>query len=96
LEWASKTNMIKLIPNLPHPVLGIKAKGKVTSRDYRSMFKTAVKEKLTKNAKISLHYHLGDDFENYEPGSMWKMLKWPVDLSSRRGILNILAYSINV
>jgi len=67
--------MIKLIPNLPHPVLGIRAEGKVTSSDYRSVFIPAVNEKLTKNAKIRLLYHLGNDFENYEPGAMWEDAK---------------------
>ncbi len=67
--------MIKLIPNLPHLVLGIRAEGKVTSSDYRSVFVPAVNEKLTKNAKIRLLYQLGDDFENYEPAAMWEDAK---------------------
>jgi hypothetical protein len=67
--------MLKLIPNLPHPVLGIKAEDKVTSRDYTSVFIPAVKEKLTKNAKIRLLFHLGDDFENYELAAMWEDAK---------------------
>jgi len=67
--------MIKLIPDLPHPVLGIRAEGKVTSSDYRSVFVPAVNEKLTKNAKIRLLYQLGDDFENYELTAMWEDAK---------------------
>jgi len=67
--------MIKVIPNLPSPILGIRAEGKVTSSDYRSVFIPAVKEKLTRNAKIRLLYHLGDDFENYELAAMWEDAK---------------------
>jgi len=67
--------MIKLIPHLPDPVLGIKAEGKVTLSDYKSVFVPAVKEKLIKSAKIRLLYLLGDDFENYEPGAMWEDAK---------------------
>ena len=67
--------MIKLIPNLPDLVLGIRAEGKVTSGDYRSVLVPAVKEKLTKNPKIRLLYHLGDDFESYEPAAMWEDAK---------------------
>ena len=54
--------MIKLIPNLPDPVLGIRAEGKVTLSDYKSVFVPTVKEKLIKSAKIRLLYLLGDDF----------------------------------
>jgi len=67
--------MIKLIPDLPHPVLGIRAEGKVTSSDYRSVFVPAVNEKLSKTAKIRLLYQLGDDFENYELAAMWEDAK---------------------
>ena len=67
--------MIELIPNLPDLVLGIRAEGKVTSIDYRSVFVPAVKEKLSKNAKISLLYHLGEDFENYELAAIWEDIK---------------------
>ena len=67
--------MIKLIPNLPDTVLGIRAEGKVTSSDYRSVFLPAVKEKLTHNSKIRLLYHLGNDFENYEPAAIWEDVK---------------------
>lgn len=67
--------MIELIPNLPDPVLGIRAEGKVTSSDYISVFVPAVKEKLSKNAKIRLLYHLGEDFENYELAAIWEDIK---------------------
>ena len=67
--------MIELIPNLPDPVLGIRAEGKVTSSDYISVFVPAVKEKLSKNAKISLLYHLVEDFDNYGLAAIWEDIK---------------------
>lgn len=63
--------MIKLIPNLPGHVLGFTASGKVTGIDYESTIVPAVEKTLENHPKISLIYHLGEDFQGYDAAAIW-------------------------
>ena len=63
--------MLEPISGLPDNALGFTAKGKVTSEDYETVLIPAVEEKLKHHEKVSLLYHLGDEFEGFEAGAMW-------------------------
>jgi hypothetical protein len=63
--------MVEKIPDLPENVLGFTAKGKVTAKDYESVIIPAVEELFSRNEKIRLLYHLGEDVEGFEAAAMW-------------------------
>jgi len=63
--------MLEPIEGLPDNALGFTAKGNVTSEDYETILIPAVEEKLKKQEKVRLLYHLGDEFEKFEAGAMW-------------------------
>jgi hypothetical protein len=67
--------MIEVISDLPDHVIGITAKGKVTSADYESVIIPLVEEKLKKHAKINLLYHIGHEFSGMEAEAMWEDTK---------------------
>lgn len=63
--------MIAIIPGLPAKVLGFSASGKVTAADYETVLVPAVHDRLAKETKVRLLYHLGADFEGFDIGAMW-------------------------
>ena len=63
--------MLEPIEGLPDNALGFTAKGDVTSKDYETVLIPAVEEKLKRQDKIRLLYHLGEDFKRFEAGAMW-------------------------
>lgn len=63
--------MIEIMTDLPDFVIGIRAKGRVTGEDYESVLIPAIEEKLKKHPKISLLYHIGTDFSDFEAAAMW-------------------------
>ena len=56
--------------SLPNNVLGVSAKGKITGNDYETILIPAVEEKLKANKKLSLLYHLGNNFSGFELSAM--------------------------
>ena len=63
--------MIELIDDLPEPVVGFRAKGKVTGDDYEQVLMPRVDAALKAHDKVRLLYVLGDDFDGYSGGAMW-------------------------
>jgi hypothetical protein len=63
--------MLEPISGLPDNALGFTAKGKVTKKDYKTLLIPAVEDKLKEYKKVSLLYHLGDEYEGFEAGAMW-------------------------
>ncbi len=63
--------MLEPISGLPDNALGFTTKGKVTSEDYETVLIPAVEEKLKHHEKVSLLYHMGDEFDGFEVGAMW-------------------------
>ena len=58
--------MIKIMNDLPDNVLGISAEGKITGTDYEAVLIPAVEDKLKRNKKINLLYHLGSDYTGFD------------------------------
>lgn len=67
--------MIEVMTDLPDRVLGLKAIGKVSAEDYKTVLVPAIEEKLTKHRKARLLYILGDEFEGYTSGAAWEDAK---------------------
>ena len=63
--------MIKLIPNLPGNIIGFKASGKITGKDYETVLIPAVEAKLREFSKVRMIYQLGSDFTGYDMKAMW-------------------------
>ncbi len=63
--------MIEKIKNLPENVIGFNAKAQITGDDYEKVLIPMVEEKLKKFDKLNLLYHLGEEFEKFEPRAMW-------------------------
>jgi hypothetical protein len=63
--------MIKVMGELPDGVLGFTASGQITGDDYESVLIPAVERSLKVHDKISLLYHLGDDFTGYDARAVW-------------------------
>ena len=63
--------MIELMPGMPDGVLGFTASGKVTGDDYEAVLVPEVEEKLKEHKKLSLLYHLGDDFTGFDAEAVW-------------------------
>ena len=63
--------MIEQISGLPANVLGFTATGMVTAEDYETVIIPAVEERFTRQKKVRLLYHIGEEAEGFEPGAMW-------------------------
>jgi hypothetical protein len=63
--------MIRLMKDLPDNVLGALATGKIAGTDYETVLMPAIEEKLKKNAKIRLIYHIDSDFTGFELSAIW-------------------------
>jgi hypothetical protein len=63
--------MFEKIRNLPENVIGVNAKDQVSGKDYEKVLIPLVEKKLKKFDKINLLYHIGEEFEKFEPRAMW-------------------------
>ena len=63
--------MLKLMKDMPDDVLGVLAEGKITEKDYETVFFSAVERKLREHQKIGLLYYLGSEFTGFKLGAMW-------------------------
>jgi SpoIIAA-like len=67
--------MLEPIAGLPDGVVGIRATGKVSADDYRSVFVEAMDRALEHSDKVRLLYELGEDYEGYDVGGLWQDLR---------------------
>jgi SpoIIAA-like len=75
--------MIEIIENLPGNVVGLKATGEVTRKDYLDVVIPAVNKALKQNAKLRLYYELGSQFTGIDLGAEWEDLKVGIEHYSR-------------
>jgi len=62
--------MLKLLEGLPDNVLGVSAEGKITGKDYETVLIPAIEERLKKNKKMRMLYHLGNSFTGFDLSAM--------------------------
>jgi hypothetical protein len=67
--------MLEILSHLPDHVLGIRAHGKVTAKDYQSVLVPAVEDKVSRHQELRLLYVLGGDFEGYTGLAAWEDAK---------------------
>lgn len=67
--------MLELIKDFPANVLGVRAKARVTAKDYEDVLVPAVQGALKQRDKIRLYYELGSDFEGIDPGAVFEDFK---------------------
>jgi hypothetical protein len=69
--------VLERIPDLPAPVVGIRASGEVTGDDYRNVLIPAVEAALKGGHKVRLLYVLGDDVKGLglSAGAAWQDTK---------------------
>jgi hypothetical protein len=63
--------MLERIEKLPENVIGIRARGQLSSDDYENVLIPAVDAALANHDKIRLLYVLGPEFEGLTMGAMW-------------------------
>jgi len=63
--------MIAKISNLPDNVLGFRASGTITARDYETVLIPAVEAQFAAHGHVRFLYHIGEDFAHFEAGALW-------------------------
>ena len=63
--------MVEPIPNLPPHVVGFRARGTVTAKDYASEIAPAIEAQFARLGKVRFVYHMGEDFTGFEAGAVW-------------------------
>jgi hypothetical protein len=67
--------MIEPLEGMPPGVVGLRASGKVSAEDYRSVLAPTLDHALAEAKKIRLVYELGADYEGFESGGVWQDLR---------------------
>jgi hypothetical protein len=68
--------MLKVLTDLPDRILAVSAVGKITADDYEKVLIPMVEEKLTKYDKVSILYHIGDEFSEFSMMALWDDTKF--------------------
>lgn len=90
LAWSAeppnRSGCVTLMEGLPRQVLGIKASGIISAREYSEVIVPAVKSKLEDNKEVRLLYQLGAEFEKMTAGAAWA--------DARLGVMNLSRFSM--
>jgi hypothetical protein len=68
--------MIEILPESHDNVLGIKAVGTITDKDYKEVIIPKLDSILSEYGKSKFLYYLSDEFKGFELGAMWDDLKY--------------------
>lgn len=90
LAWSAeppnRKGCVTVLEGLPRNVLGVKASGIISAREYSEVIVPAVKSKLEDNKDIRLLYQLGTEFEAMTAGAAWA--------DARLGVMNLSRFSM--
>ena len=67
--------MLERLSDLPAPILGFKASGKITADDYKNVLEPVVESALKDHEKLRMLYVLGDDVTGLSAGAGWQDAK---------------------
>jgi hypothetical protein len=67
--------MLERIKDLPVGVDGIKATGKVSSRDYQDLVQPVLDDARRDGRRVRFLYQVGPEFEGFTPGAAWEDAK---------------------
>ena len=68
--------MFEILPQSHDNVLGVKAIGKITAKDYEDILIPRLDDLLKNSENGRFLYYLGNDFEGFEAGAMWDDMKY--------------------
>jgi hypothetical protein len=63
--------MIEVLPESQGKVMGIKASGKVTAKDYEEVLIPRLEAVLKEHGSVCFLYLIDEDFQGFELGAMW-------------------------
>ena len=63
--------MIEVLPESQGKLMGIKASGKVTAKDYEEVLIPRLEALLQEHDSICFLYLIDDDFQGFELGALW-------------------------
>lgn len=66
--------MLERIQGLPEGVLGIRAKGLISSEDYEKVIVPALEEARSKGSRVRFLYHFPAEFERFTASARWEDL----------------------
>lgn len=69
--------MMEIIEDLPHDILGIAARGKLTEEDYAHILIPAAEQKLKEHGKIKMLFELGA-MDGMELAALWEDTRFGV------------------
>jgi hypothetical protein len=64
--------VIERLPGFPAKVLAFACRGRVTKKDYETVFTPAVDATVEEQPAIRLYYEIGRGFAEFEPGALWQ------------------------
>jgi len=70
--------MIRILSGMPEGVLGIKASGKLTAKDYTEVLAPALAAEAAGPGKIRILLDFSGEFDGIEVGAVWQDLKMGV------------------
>jgi SpoIIAA-like len=67
--------MIEILSGLPDNIVGVRAKGRVTKKDYDEILVPKVEDAFGRHPKLRCLYEIGPEFSGMDPGAVWEDLK---------------------
>jgi SpoIIAA-like len=67
--------MIEPLEGMPPGVIGLRASGKVSAEDYKTVLAPTLDQALAEGGKLRLVYELGADYDGFESGGVWQDLR---------------------
>jgi hypothetical protein len=67
--------MIEPLDNMPPGTIGFRAVGIIEPSDYTEHLYPAVDEAIAQHKKVNIVFMVGDDFDRYSMGALWKDTK---------------------
>ncbi len=67
--------MLEVMPESAGPLLWLRARERLTVRDYREVFVPRLEEVIREHGKVRLLLHLAPDFRGWTPGACWEDVK---------------------
>ncbi len=64
--------MLEIVPGFPEDVVGIRAVGRISRKDYDEVLVPACKAVFEKHGKARFYYELGTAFTGMDAGAMWE------------------------
>lgn len=64
--------MLELLKEFSGKIVGVRASGLVTKKDYEDVLISAVEAAVQQHGKVRMYYEFGPDFTGMDAGAMWE------------------------